>query len=280
MTSTHGSRPRPGFVTVFREDARRILPLTGAASVAVVIAAILSLLLGLALPFAKYVLIALVVVGTAALVWGTPLVLGAFFYITMAGREAPIALSWPLKGRTLFFGKLAAGLVGIAMAALAALIVFGLVLIMLSDPVGFGLYEQMWNVLSRSGEKVVWITTVSVLWGALGFVGMLVLTYFAVLVGSRGWFAKLGIGGPLLAGFATWAVAFQLLPFLSMLIPISFNMNTFQVEFMGIVTIVMEAGNSTAQGFVPLGIPVVQFLATVGMLWYCVHASSRVRDIS
>ncbi len=280
MTSQAFSHSRPGFATVVRSDARRTMPLVAGVSGGVLVLVLLGCLLGWAIPVISPLIFMFAFLAAGTLVFGVQVIMGVFFYTTMVGREAPVTRTWPLSGRTLFAGKFTNGMMAVLLSTVAAVVMMAAALAFTS-PSGRNELGTVVDATVRGFSTEPLLMIGGLIWIVFGLVSSIVMFYFSSLVGSRGWLGKLGIGGPIIVVFVLWAVVYQLLSFVALLIPLSLNMETFEVEFVSLLFALMDSGGAGDDlPYLPLAVVAIQVQTCAVLIGYCIWDSSRTRDIA
>lgn len=280
MTTETSKAPRPGFGAVVKEDVRRTLPLValvGAAAI-VIVAAIGAV--GTAVSMLAPLCFAVSTLIAGGFVTVVQLGLAVHFYTTMVGREAPFVRTWPVSGRVLLIAKLAAAFAvsTLALVLSVAMVVTAQALVPpAGSPSVTEAIAQVWNGVMEQPL----ITLAGAAWLVAGVLTTLIGLYFSVLVGSRGWLGRLGVGGPILVSVAVGVVVSQGISVLGMLIPLSLNMETLKVEFVSLALKIFElGGGDTDLPYLPIAMPVLQVVLGAVLLWWCARDCAKPRDIA
>ncbi|ANP27296.1 hypothetical protein DAD186_07460 [Dermabacter vaginalis] len=279
MNAHADSMRLPGIGTVVRLDVSRMLPMTGMATLAGIAVALAFSGLGALVAPLKPVAFVGVWMAAGLLVAATGLVLAGYFYVSMVGREAPVTRTWPVGGLALLAGKLVSGVLALSVSVVGTLVMVVLSFAFLAPKGALALDDLLTAVGQLFREHPV-VLTCGLMWIVLGVVSFLVYVYFAVLVGSKGFLGRLGVAGPAIVAVFMWAVVSQLVGVVSILIPLSFNVDSWSIETVSILGSIINAVKTDAEvPLLPIALPVLQSLVTLALLVWCAWDCSKVRDI-
>ena len=254
--------------TLFKHEVRRtikwfaliILAARAIVGLATLIAVLLKGTIGNI--FAGLALVAAIAVPAAVPIW-----MGVEFYRSSYSKTGYLTRALPVKGTTIYWVKV---IVAYLMSLTAILVGFGLVyLANIGITVAAGgsvddvnrWVANAWDALAAAPG---WLVAVMVLGVALLPLQWLASFFVAATVGSEGWANKLGLGGPILVWFLSYA-ATQTVALLGALIPLQLVIGdggfSVQTELLNIFG--MNDGN-----IIPLGVFIGIFVAALaGIVW-------------
>lgn len=199
---------------------------------------------------------------------GVPALLLQRYYASMYGREGYFTHALPAKHTTLYGAKFSWALV-VWLAALLIALGMALGFFVGQTVAGGGTASDAWAVL---GEALAGLSTGTTILLAMWFV-IAIVTYVAqfgwiVTFGMEERFRPMGLGGPVLVWFISYAVL-QVVTLVSLVaIPIGVTLELDRVVFASFVPELIEALNGAEPSFLPLGwLPVLLATIPVYIVW-------------